>query len=135
MVERKWLPSFGELVDRLSIVALKFHFNPDNREETKKEIEDLRHDIQVCLGEKPEVQLTADFIWHIMVLSQINLHIWGNESKARNGDKSDNQLYFTHQANGTRCRFRDYLTKKLKGRLDPKVDALAADIPDFEPPK
>lgn len=46
-----------------------------------------------------------------------------------------NNLYFTHQMNGTRCRYRDLLTNKLKGRLDPKVDALAAEIPDFEPPK
>lgn len=135
MTDRKWLPSGGELLDRLSIVTLKYHFNPDNREATKKEIEDLRHDIQLCLSESGHVQLTADFLYHLIVLAQSNLFIWQNESSARKGDPAKANLYYTHQQNGTRCRFRDFITNKLKGRVDPKVDALAADIPDFEPPK
>lgn len=135
MAERKWLPSAGELLDRLSIVTLKYHFNPDNREATRREIEDLRHDIQLALAESGHVQLTADFLYHLIVLAQANLFIWSNESAARNGDPSKANLYYTHQQNSVRCRFRDFLTNKLKGRLDPKVDALAAEIPDFEPPK
>lgn len=135
MTERRWLPSAGELLDRLSIVTLKYHFNPDNRAATKQEIEDLRHDIQLALAESGHIQLTADFLYHLIVLAQSNLHVWHNESQARKGDINGNNLYFTHQMNGTRCRYRDLLTNKLKGRLDPKVDALAAEIPDFEPPK
>jgi len=135
MTQRKWLPTAGELIDRISIVAMKYHFSPDNRTAFGKEIEDLKHDIQIALMDSKEVQITADFLWHVIVLSQFNLHIAYNEKSARNGDVDNSDLYFTHLANGTRCRFRDYINARLHQRQDPKVEALAANLPDFEPPK
>ena len=41
MSERKWLPTLGELVDRLSIHQLKEIFISENKENYAKEIKDL----------------------------------------------------------------------------------------------
>lgn len=133
MTERQWLPSFGELLDRWSIIALKYHFNPSGREEIKKEIDAIRHDIKQIMVEKGITGVDADFLWHFLNMSQFNAHIFYNERAAREGDPSKCDLYFTHQANGVRCRARDFLNQKLEERQDPKVAALAANIPDFEP--
>ena len=42
---RKYLPTLGELIDRLSIVQLKEVKIPQHKEEYSKEISDIVHDI------------------------------------------------------------------------------------------
>ena len=46
--KRKWLPTLGELIDRLSIHQLKV-FIPDNRENYAKEMKDIISDINMIL--------------------------------------------------------------------------------------
>lgn len=132
-VQKKWLPSLGELLDRLTICELKHLHNPDQRESIAQEIQDLLSDINLELPKSPYPAVTAQFLRDLIVLAQFNTHIWNSEDNARKGDKEGNDLFFTHQCNGIRCRAKDRLTKKVNGRIDPKVNAIAAEIPDFEP--
>ena len=130
---KKWMPSLGELLDRLTICELKHLHNPSQREALKKEINDLLSDINIELPKSPYPAIDATFLRALIVLAQYNTHIWNNEDNARNGDKTGNELYFTHSCNGVRVRAKDKLSKFVNGRLDPKVNAIAAEIPDFEP--
>ena len=101
MSERKYLPTLAELVDRLSISQLKEVFITEHKEEYAQEINDILHDIQLLLNEN-DGKITSETIRAIVVLSQMNLHIWHNESNYRKGIKEGNQLELTHGLNGIR---------------------------------
>lgn len=131
MGERKYLPTLSELIDRLSIVQLKEVFITEHREEYAKEISDIVHDIQLLLDEKPDA-ITADTIRAIVVLSQINLHIWHNESNFRNGIKEGNNLELTHGLNGIRNTAKNKIQEVIGGRKDYKIDCLAAEFKDWD---
>jgi hypothetical protein len=132
--QRKWMPSLGEILDRISICQLKETFDKENKAKWGEEIQDLLHDAQLILGAHPQPQLTADFLRAVIILSQFNTLIWVNEDNQRKGDENGNNLIFTHQANGTRTRAKNIINKKLKNRTDEKIgDCLAATPPDFEP--
>ena len=77
--ERKWLPTLNELVDRLSIHQLKEVFIPKNKKNYAKEIKDIMHDIDLIL-EEMDGKVNAETIRAIIVLSQMNAHIWYNKS-------------------------------------------------------
>ena len=51
-MERKYLPTLGELIDRLSIIQIKELKIPNHKEEYAKEIKDIVNDIDVILKEK-----------------------------------------------------------------------------------
>ena len=97
MTKRKYLPTLSELVDRLSIAQLKEVFISEHKEEYAEEIADILHDIDLTLKEK-NVVLDSDTIRAIVVLSQMNLHIWHNESNYRKGIKDGNNLELTSKA-------------------------------------
>ena len=130
MNERKYLPTLSELIDRLSIAQLKEVFIPDHKEEYGQEINDIVHDIQVILDEGGEI--TAATIRAIVVLSQMNLHIWHNESNYRKGIKDGNDLELTHGINGIRNTAKNKIQEIVGGRKDYKIDCLAADFKDWE---
>ena len=52
MKERKYLPTLAELVDRLSIVQLKEVFITEHKDEYRKEIADIVHDIDMILKDE-----------------------------------------------------------------------------------
>ena len=126
---RKYLPTLSELIDRLSIVQLKEVFIPEHKEEYAKVIEDIMHDIDVVLdNRKPD----AEMIRAIIVLAQMNLHIWHNESNYRKGIKDGNNLELTHGLNGIRNTAKNKIQEKMRGRKDYKIDCLAAEFKDWE---
>ena len=94
MTNRKYLPTLAELIDRLSIAQLKEVFIEDHKEEYAQEMEDILHDINLTLFEDG-AKITAQTIRAIVVLSQMNLHIWHNESNYRKGIKDGNNLELT----------------------------------------
>ena len=49
---RKYLPTFAELIDRLTITQMKEWKIPEHREEYTNEINDILHDIEICLNEQ-----------------------------------------------------------------------------------
>lgn len=129
MSERKYLPTLSELIDRLSIVQLKEVFIPDHKSEYAQEIEYILHDIQLLLNDQ---RLTAETIRDIVVLSQMNLHIWHNESNYRKGIKDGNNLELTHGLNGIRNVAKNRIQEIVGGRKDYKIDCLAAEFKDWE---
>jgi hypothetical protein len=130
-MKRKYLPTLSELVDRLSIVQLKEVFIPEFKDTYAQEIADITHDIQVLLDEQ-DGKVTAETIRAIVVLSQMNLHIWHNESNYRKGIKDGNNLELTHGLNGIRNTSKNRIQEIVGGRKDYKIDCLAADFKDWE---
>ena len=130
-MKRKYLPTLSELVDRLSIIQLKEVFITEHKDEYSKEIADITHDIQLLLDEQDGI-LTAETIRAIVVLSQMNLHIWHNESNYRKGIKDGNNLELTHGLNGIRNVAKNRIQEVVGGRKDYKIDCLAADFKDWE---
>jgi hypothetical protein len=130
-MNRKYLPTLSELVDRLSIVQLKEVFIPEFKDTYAQEIADITHDIQVLLDEQ-DGKVTAETIRAIVVLSQMNLHIWHNESNYRKGIKDGNNLELTHGLNGIRNTAKNRIQEIVGGRKDYKIDCLAADFKDWE---
>lgn len=127
---RKYLPTLGELIDRLSIVQLKEVKIPQHKEEYAKEISEIVHDINEILEEKPKVD--GEFIRALVVLSQMNAHIWYNEDNARSGDDQGNQLLLTHGLNGIRNTAKNKLQELDGGRKDYKIDCIASEFKDWE---
>jgi hypothetical protein len=131
MNKRKYLPTLSELIDRLSIVQLKEVFIPEHKIEYSKEIGDIVHDIQMVLNESDGI-VTADTIRAIIVLAQMNLHIWHNESNVRKGISDGNSLELTHGLNGIRNTAKNKIQEVAGGRKDYKIDCLAADMQVWE---
>jgi hypothetical protein len=130
-MNRKYLPTLSELVDRLSIVQLKEVFISEHKDEYAKEIADIVHDIQAHIDENKS-EITAETIRAIVVLSQMNLHIWHNESNYRKGIKDGNNLELTHGLNGIRNIAKNQIQEVVGGRKDYKIDCLAAEFKDWE---
>jgi len=131
VTDRKYMPTLSELVDRLSIVQLKEVFIPEHKEEYKQEIADIVHDIDLILQETPD-RINAETIRAVVVLSQMNLHIWHNESNYRKGIKDGNNLELTHGLNGIRNTAKNRIQEINGGRKDYKIDCLAAEFKDWE---
>lgn len=128
---RKYLPTLSELVDRLSISQLKEVKIPEHKEEYAQEISDIVHDIQLILDEQ-QGQVTAEVIRAIVVLSQMNAHIWHNESAVRAGTAGPSNLALTHGINGIRNTAKNKIQEIVGGRKDYKIDCLAAEFKDWE---
>lgn len=140
MKERKYLPTISELIDRLSIVQLKEVFIPEHKDEYAKEIKDIMHDIDLLIetnnGDFPRVgdfrlKISAKDIRAIIVLAQMNLHIWHNESECRKSGGEGN-LKLTHGINGIRSTAKNKIQEIAGGRKDYKVDCLASEFEDWE---
>tara|TARA_B100000424_G_scaffold270034_1_gene268384 strand:+ start:711 stop:1112 length:402 start_codon:yes stop_codon:yes gene_type:complete len=127
---RKYLPTLAELVDRLSIVQLKEVFITEHKEEYAKEIADIVHDIDMILKDE-NVQLSGKDVRAIVVLSQMNLHIWHNETQYRAGT-GDGNLGLTHGLNGIRNTAKNQIQENVGGRKDYKIDCIAAEFKDWE---
>src|ERR1700761_3028061 len=133
MSNRKYLPTFAELVDRMSICTLKSIFIPANKSAYDAEIADIQHDLDAIIKEK-NIVLNAEAIKAIQVIMLSNRYIWENESKCRNGDNQDfSLLKLTHSINGVRNVAKNVLSHELGERVDLKIDCLAAELKsDFQ---
>jgi len=129
-MNRKYLPTLAELVDRLSIAQLKEVFITEHKNEYAQEIKDIVHDIDLIL-EDENIKLNGKDVRAIMVLSQMNLHIWHNETKYRQGTGNGN-LGLTHGLNGIRNTAKNMIQENVGGRKDYKIDCIAAEFKDWE---
>ena len=130
-MNRKYLPTLSELIDRLSIAQLKEVFITEHKMEYAEEISAILHDIDVILQEK-KVVINSQTIRALVVLSQMNLHIWHNESNYRKGIKDGNNLELTHGLNGIRNTAKNKIQEIAGGRKDYKIDCLAAEFKDWD---
>ena len=86
------------------------------------------------LCEEKDIRLSGELIRAIIVLSQMNAHIWYNEAKARKGESQDLALLkLTHGLNGIRVDASNYLLELIgeRERSDVKTDCLAAEFKDW----
>ena len=105
-MNRKYLPTFAELIDRMTICQLKAIFIPENKEAYDKEISDIKHDIGEIIEEK-DIKLTPELLRATTLVMLTNRYIWENESKCRNGDSQDLELLkLTPLINGVRIQPR-----------------------------
>ena len=130
MSNRKYLPTLAELVDRLSIVQLKEVFITEHKKEYSEEIADIVHDIDMILKDE-NVKLSGKDVRAIVVLSQMNLHIWHNETQYRAGT-GDGNLGLTHGLNGIRNTAKNKIQENVGGRKDYKIDCIGAEFKDWE---
>lgn len=130
-MNRKYLPTLSELIDRLSIIQLKEVFIPEHKKEYSDEIRDIIHDIQLVLEEQ-KTPVNAETIRAIIVLAQMNLHIWHNEANYRKGVDNGNNLELSHGLNGIRNTAKNKIQDQLGGRKDYKVDCLASKFKDWK---
>lgn len=127
-MNRKYLPTFSELVDRMSICLLKRVFIPENSEAYDQEIEDIKHDLNEIIKEN-DVKQSSEMLYATLVIMLSNRYIWENESKCRSGEVQDYSLLKkTHSINGVRNNAKNVISKELDQRLDLKIDCLAADL-------
>lgn len=139
MTTRKYLPTFADLCDRLSIVILKSVFIPEHHAEYMDERALIEHDIDLILGPKLDkavtgwYPITAKEISALMILMLSNRYIWENEAAIRAGISIDagNSLRMTHSINGCRNLAKNILAKHMGERVDLKIDCLAADLQEF----
>jgi hypothetical protein len=128
MPERKYLPTFAELTDRLAIVRLKSVFIPEHKAEYDEEIALILHDMDVIIEEK-SVRLKANDIHAILMIMLSNRYIWENESSARaGGADQDKLLKRTHSINGVRNTAKNVLAVSMGERKDYKIDSLASEL-------
>ena len=107
MENRKYLPTLNELIDRLSIHQLKEVFIPENKENYAKEIKDMMYDIDLILKEN-NGKISAKTIRAIVVLAQMNTHIWYNETKGYYDD-----LHYSLEGNRI---IADKILEKINGK-------------------
>ena len=125
MQERKYLPTLGELIDRLSIVQLKELLISEHRDEYSKEVVDILHDIDLIIQEE-HLQLNANLVRDIMLLMFFNRQIWLNEANFRKGIKEGNNLELSHGLNGLRNIAKNKIQTYIGGRKDLKIDCVEA---------
>ena len=132
-MNRKYLPTFAELIDRMSICQLKAIFIPENKEAYDQEIADIQHDLDQMIEEK-NIKLSSEMLKATSIVMLTNRYIWENESKCRNGDSQDLELLkLTHSINGVRNLAKNVISRELGERVDLKIDCLAAELTsDFQ---
>ena len=115
----------------LSIHQLKEVFIPENKKNYASEMQDMVHDIDMILKEH-KGEITGEVVRAIVVLAQMNAHIWYNESQVRKGEKGSDNLMLTHGLNGIRNTAINKIMEVVGGRKDYKVDCIAAEFKDWE---
>lgn len=119
---RKYVPSFGELIDRCVIVQMKELLIPEHRETYSQEIKEIIHDLDSIIKENG-LMLDGETIRNIILLTVYNREIWLSESAARkSGDLSNVDLAKSHMLNGLRTTAKNKIQNKIGGRTDLKVD-------------
>jgi hypothetical protein len=127
--KRKYFPTMGEIIDRLVITQLKELLIKEHRQEYTNEINDILNDINISIS---DIEIDADFIRNIIILTIINREIWLNEANCRQGIKEGNDLMKSHGLNSIRNKAKNKIQEKIGGRKDYKLDNVEA-YPEWIP--
>ena len=110
--ERQHLPTLAELIDCLSIDQIKEVMIPQHKESFAKEMEKLTHDIDLIIEERG-LRLSARLVRIIVVIAQMNLHIWYNKDRMQDdSEKYMDFLKLSHQLNGIRNQMKNILLEE-----------------------
>ena len=108
--ERKNIvPSFADLIDRLTILQLKEVFYREDRASFAAAMTRIEHDLGAIIKAQ-QIKFTAPAIRLVVALAQMNLHIWHCRDKMREGGPDfDEQMKLSHQLNGIRNQLKNRL--------------------------
>lgn len=118
--ERQFLPSLAELLDRLTVTQIKQALLGDKNKDFYNEINKLSNDMDIII-KKENIKLDSRIIRIIVLISQINLHIWKNKDLMQENLDNDKEylklLKLAHQLNGIRNRMKNQLLE-IEGSND-----------------
>lgn len=110
--ERQFVLPFAELIDRLTVDQIKEVLLPDKSSNIAKEMKEICHDLDMLIN-KQDVQLTSRLIRILILISQMNVHIWYNKDKMQeNPDQYMELLKLAHQLNGLRNQMKNLLLEE-----------------------
>lgn len=111
--EREYLPSFAELIDILSINQIKEVLLEAQHEQFSIEMKKIEHDIDLLIRER-NVELSSNLIRAIIIIAQMNLHIWHYKDKMQDQpERYAEYLTLAHQLNGFRNQMKNLIAKKV----------------------
>jgi len=131
--KRKYEYQLSTLVDLLSIVTLKsikLGVVPEKKEAYEAEAKLIMSDIDLIVREKGHlIKDWGLFIRAVQVGMLANETIWQNETKAREGGRSqDHLLPFTHSVNGMRMRAGNVVAYQVGERKDLNLDRVSDEV-------
>jgi hypothetical protein len=110
--KRMCVLSLAELIDRMTITQIKLALLENGKDDFSSELDKLEHDIDLIIVEN-ELQLTGNMIRLVIILSQMNLHIWHNKDEMQSNLGNDSEylrlLKIAHQLNGFRNQVKNLL--------------------------
>ena len=111
--ERRYLPPMTELIDSLTINQIKEVMLPEQKGSFAEEMDKITHDIDLIIEER-DLKLSARLIRIIIVIAQLNLHIWHNKDEMqKEPEKYMELLKLSHQLNGVRNRMKNILLEEV----------------------
>jgi len=113
---RQFHMTFAELVDQLTIDQIREVLLPEEQAKSyASEIQRLEHDIDLLIREKG-IELHAGFIRLVMMLAQVNLHVWYNKDKMMNDPENYMELLrFAQDLNSLRNHVRNLIMEETGG--------------------
>jgi len=107
--------TLSELIDKLTISQIREMLLPwGNTKYYAQELIDIEQDIGLLIKQK-RVKISSDFMRKLILLSQINLHVWFIKDKmASNPRKYFKLLKFAQELNGIRNHIKNQLLYKTK---------------------
>lgn len=114
--ERLFLPPFAELLDRLTVDQIKEVLAPSQATACASEMAKIAHDLDLLIDQQ-NVKLSARLIRMIVVIAQMNVHIWYNKDRMTEvPDRYLELLKFAHQLNGLRNQVKNLLLEEVGDR-------------------
>lgn len=105
----KYKIPIAELVDKLTVDHIKQFKFKKFQGDLENEIQNIVEDIENILKEK-NIIIDYKIIRPIIILSQVNLHIWNLKDEMEKDEKNyDKYLKLAHQLNGTRNKIKNKL--------------------------
>ena len=114
---RKFKVPLAELIDKLTVDQIKYFLKKEKTKDKKflEEIDNICYDIDQIISEK-KIPLSSKTIRMIIVLSQINLHIWNlKDNMVDDEENYDQKLKLAHQLNGIRNQIKNAFLEISKG--------------------
>ena len=109
---RLYLPIFSDLIDQFTIDQIREVLKPENKNSYAEEMKRIVQDVNVLI-EKKQIKLSARLIRIIIVLAQLNLHIWYTKEIMMNDpNRFDESMKLTHQLNGIRNQMKNLLMEE-----------------------
>lgn len=132
---RNYIPTLGQLIDRLSICNLKSIKIKGNKKEYEEECKLIMKDLdEIAKEKKIPIKDFGQFIRAIQINQLINEMIWENESFVRKGENKltkeeiADKLQFTHSLNRIRNQATNMVSNITGERKDLKLDYMEAKL-------